>query len=69
MNNLVYGSYAPGAPNVFLDDQEFAHLWPRAERYYLVTEGPQRPRLEKLVGKDLLHIVHEAGGKFLFTNR
>ena len=68
VNNLVYGSYAPGAPNVFLDDQQFAHLWPGAHRYYLVAEGPQRPRLEKLVGKEALHVVRESGGKFLFTN-
>jgi len=69
VNNLVYGSYAPGAPDIFLDDQQFARLWPRNERYYLVAERPQRPRLEKLVGKDALHVVEESGGKFLFTNR
>jgi 4-amino-4-deoxy-L-arabinose transferase-like glycosyltransferase len=68
VNNLVYGSYAPGAPDIFLNDQEFAQLWPDAARYYLVAEGPQRPRLEKLVGKDALHVVRESGGKFLFTN-
>jgi 4-amino-4-deoxy-L-arabinose transferase-like glycosyltransferase len=69
VNNLVYGSFAPGAPNVFLDDQEFARLWPQSRRYYLVAEGPQRPRLEKLVGKEALHVVGESGGKFLFTNQ
>jgi hypothetical protein len=69
VNNLVYGSFAPGAPNVFLDDQEFAKLWPGTERCYLVAEGPQRLRLEKLVGKAALHVVKESGGKFLFTNR
>src|SRR5581483_2148928 len=62
VNNLVYGSYAPGAPNVFLDDQEFARLWPGRQRYYLVAEGPQRARLEKLVGKYALHVVRESGG-------
>ena len=69
MNNLVYGSYAPGAPDVFLDDQEFARRWPGSARYYLVAEGPQMPRLEKLVGKPALHVVKESGGKFLFTNQ
>ena len=26
-NNLVYGSYAPGAPDVFIDDQQWKALW------------------------------------------
>ena len=35
-NNLVYGSYAPGAPNVFIDDAQWKTLWLQPERYYLV---------------------------------
>jgi hypothetical protein len=70
VNNLVYGSYAPDAPkDVFLEDRDFAQLWPQADRYYLMAEGPQLPRLERLVGKDALHVVAASGGKFLFTNR
>jgi len=26
-NNLEYGSYAPGAPDVFIDDTRFVSLW------------------------------------------
>src|SRR5579872_3536115 len=44
--NLEYGSYAPDAPNVFLDDAHFARLWRRPERYYLLVEGPAMPRIE-----------------------
>jgi 4-amino-4-deoxy-L-arabinose transferase-like glycosyltransferase len=70
VNNLVYGSYAPDAPtDVFIDDRDLAELWPRPERYYLVAEGPQAPRIEKLVGKTALHVVAASGGKFLFTNK
>jgi 4-amino-4-deoxy-L-arabinose transferase-like glycosyltransferase len=69
VNNLVYGSYAPGAPDVFLDDAGFARLWNTPERYYLVAAGPAVPRFEKLVGKDRLHVVLESGGKFLFCNQ
>ncbi len=36
-NNLVYGSYAPGAPDVFLDDSAFKDLWLKPERYYIVA--------------------------------
>ena len=69
VNNLVYGSYAPNAPqDVFLDDRELQQLWRNPERYYLVAEGPQIPRLTSLVGKRLFP-VKQAGGKFLFTNQ
>ena len=69
VNNLVYGSYAPDAPRgVFLDDGEFRERWLEAGRYYLVAEGPQLMRLQKLVGAGSLHTVASSGGKFLFTN-
>ena len=68
VNNLVYGSYAPGAPDVFLDDAGFARLWNGSERCYLVAAGPALPRFEKLVGKDRLQVVLQSGGKFLFRN-
>jgi 4-amino-4-deoxy-L-arabinose transferase-like glycosyltransferase len=28
IENLEYGSYAPGAPRMFIEDAQFAHLWP-----------------------------------------
>jgi hypothetical protein len=69
VNNLVYGSYAPDAPReVFIDDHEFQELWTESSRYYIVVEGPQVPRLARLVGKPALHAVAASGGKFLFTN-
>lgn len=68
VTNLEYGSYAPGAPQIFLNDHDFAQLWPAPERYYLVAEGPQLPRLAALVGKAALHIVKESGGKYLIAN-
>jgi len=69
VNNLVYGSYAPDAPDVFLDDSGFARVWNSPDRYYLVAAAPEAPRFEKLVGKPHLVVVRESGGKFLFTNR
>jgi 4-amino-4-deoxy-L-arabinose transferase-like glycosyltransferase len=68
-NNLVYGSYAPGAPNVFLTDQEWKEKWQRPERCYIVADDSARQRLEGLVGRDALVTVKESGGKMLLTNR
>jgi 4-amino-4-deoxy-L-arabinose transferase-like glycosyltransferase len=66
--NLEYGSHAPNAPNVFVEDSEFAGLWRRPERYYLLVEGPSLVRIETLVDKPELHVVAQSGGKYLLTN-
>ncbi|HEV3196311.1 MAG TPA: glycosyltransferase family 39 protein [Bryobacteraceae bacterium] len=68
VNNLEYGSYAPDAPkDVFIVDRDVQRLWASPDRYYLVAEGPQLPRLTSLLGNSLFH-VKQAGGKFLLTN-
>jgi len=69
VNNLEYGSYRPGAPQVFIKDPDLRGLWDQNTRYYLVAEDPQTTRLEKLVGRDRLFAVARAGGKTLFTNQ
>jgi hypothetical protein len=68
INNLVYGSYAPGAPDVFIDDAQFKTLWERPGRDYIVAEQSALPGLEKLVGSNRLHTVATSGGKLLLTN-
>jgi 4-amino-4-deoxy-L-arabinose transferase-like glycosyltransferase len=67
-NNLVYGSYAPGAPNVFIDDAQWRALWLQPERYYLVIRQESAERLKKLVDPQLLTVVAQSGGKLLLTN-
>jgi len=67
-NNLVYGSYAPGAPDVFIDDAQFQQLWTGPDRYYIVAGETAVPRLEGLAGKDQIHRVLASGGKVLLTN-
>jgi 4-amino-4-deoxy-L-arabinose transferase-like glycosyltransferase len=67
--NLEYGSYAPGAPDVFIDDQQWKRLWDGSERYYLVAERAALHRLEPLAGPDRFQVVAESGGKLLLTNQ
>ncbi len=66
--NLEYGSYAPDAPQVFLDDSGFAELWRQPARSYLLVEAPALPRIEKLAGRSSIHVVAESGGKYLLAN-
>jgi hypothetical protein len=72
-NNLVYGSYAPTSPPVFIDDVEFENLWRRPERCYLVIDRPRLGRIRNLKSGDSavpleLDVVLASGGKFLLTN-
>jgi 4-amino-4-deoxy-L-arabinose transferase-like glycosyltransferase len=69
VNNLEYGSYAPGAPQVFLNDAQFAELWRSGERTYLFVENPRLEALAGLVGRENLHAVKESGGKSLLVNQ
>jgi hypothetical protein len=63
-NNLEYGSYAPGAPSVFIEDAaQFKELWLQPERYYLVALDSGVPALENLVGRDRLNPVASSGGR------
>jgi 4-amino-4-deoxy-L-arabinose transferase-like glycosyltransferase len=67
-NNLVYGSYAPGAPPVFIDDEQFKNLWRQPERYYFMADKAGVARIAPLVGSERLEVVAARGGKFLLTN-
>jgi len=66
--NLEYGSYAPGAPDVFIDDAQFKGLWFGPQRYYLVAYASELEHFKGLVGRDYLNIVAASGGKVLLTN-
>lgn len=68
-HNLVYGSYAPGAPDVFLNDAQWKERWLGRQRYYLVADAAQLPRFEKLVGRNMLWTVRASGGKIVLTNQ
>jgi hypothetical protein len=65
---LEYGSFAPGAPQVFIDDAQFKDLWLTPDRCYLLTFESDLPRYEALVGASQLQRVTLSGGKVLLTN-
>jgi hypothetical protein len=67
-NNLEYGAYAPGVPDVFIDDSQFANLWSKPERSYIVANQNVVPGLESLVGSTHLNVVAQSGGKVVLTN-
>lgn len=66
--NLEYGAYAPGAPDVFIDDTQFKDIWLKPERAYIVASDTAVPGLESLVGAEHLNVVLASGGKVVLTN-
>ncbi|MGB7584422.1 MAG: glycosyltransferase family 39 protein [Terriglobales bacterium] len=66
--NLEYGAYAPGVPNVFIDNAQFRDLWLRPQTTYIIAKESAVPRFENLVGRGQLHVLAESGGKVVFTN-
>lgn len=69
INNLEYGSNAPGAPDVFIDDSKLAALWSQPQRYYLLAKSDQITRFNKFLGQGRLEVLGTSGGKVLLTNR
>jgi Dolichyl-phosphate-mannose-protein mannosyltransferase len=67
--NLEYGSYAPDAPPVFINDDDFARLWVQPKRLYLSLFDTDIPHVEKLVAGDRWHLIAAIGGKSLFSNQ
>lgn len=65
--NLEYGSDAPGAPHVFIDDAEFKRLWRSPDREYLLAFQADVPHYEGVAGEPL-QVVATSGGKALLTN-
>ena len=68
-NNLLYGSYAPGAPDVFIDHAKFRELWAQPGLKYVVARDSALPRIQSLAGAGNLHILVAGGGKFLAANQ
>jgi len=68
-DNLEYGSYAPGAAQVFIGDADLQALWRSDDRYYLLANHEELRRIHELVGASSVEVVAASGGKYLFTNR
>ncbi len=69
VNNLEYGSYAPGAPHIFISDADFVERWRSPHRWYVASEDEKAEHLRKLVGETALHPIAKSGGKTIYTNQ
>ena len=67
-SNLEYGSYAPGTPDVFIDDGKFAVLWSQPSRWYLLAYRTELAHIQQVVGSGNLHVVRASAENCLLTN-
>ena len=67
--NLEYGSFAPGAAKVFIDNSELAKRWNASARCYLLVVDGEIPDYQAIVGTDRMYVVATKGGKSLYTNQ
>jgi hypothetical protein len=67
-NNLEYGSYAPNAPSVFIDDAGFAQRWRSPDHFYLLANNEDLPHLRTVLGDVQMRLVKESSGKSLLRN-
>lgn len=66
--NLEYGSYAPGAKQMFIGDAELKAHWMSPQRTYLLAYGEDMQHLKKLLDGHL-YVVATSGGNYLLCNR
>ncbi|PYV37398.1 MAG: glycosyl transferase [Acidobacteria bacterium] len=66
VDNLAYGAAEPGAPPVFIEDNDLVGLWQGNRKLYLVASLESRSRLERLLGT--VHLFAERGGKCVLSN-
>ena len=65
---LEFGSHYPDAPQIFLDDQQFASFWQAPKRVFLVVpEDHQEEALERLA-PDSAYVFAQSGGKTVYVN-
>jgi 4-amino-4-deoxy-L-arabinose transferase-like glycosyltransferase len=68
VNNLEYGSNAPGAPQIFITDADLVRMWKEPQRCYLLVERPALSRIKQVIPLNSSAVVKESGGKYLLTN-
>ena len=67
--NLWFGSFFPGAPDIFLDDPSFARLWNGPNRVFLFTEDYVKDEALQDLDPSTVFVFAREGGKTVFTNR
>lgn len=67
--NLWYGSFFPGAPQVFEDNASFKQLWNGPHRVFLFTEDFLADQALDDIDRSKVFVFARQGGKLVLSNR
>lgn len=67
--NLWFGSFFPGAPDVFLDDQSFARLWSGPTRVFFFSPDYLKDAALRNIDPSTVFVFAKQGGKYVLTNQ
>ncbi len=67
-SSMIWGSWYPDAPHVFLTDADLEKLWGAGNRKFLFAEGQSAEKVRALLGSRAI-LVQELADKALFTDR
>jgi 4-amino-4-deoxy-L-arabinose transferase-like glycosyltransferase len=67
-SSMIWGSYYPDAPNIFLTDSDLVSSWGTGPRKFLFVPGDFHDRVERLMGTKL-YKLQELADKTLYTDR
>ena len=67
--NLWFGSFFPGAPDVFLDEESFERLWAGKNRVFFFTEDYMKDEALHGIDPASVRVFATQGGKFVLTNQ
>ncbi|MGH9616023.1 MAG: ArnT family glycosyltransferase [Acidobacteriaceae bacterium] len=66
--SMLWGSYYPDAPHIFLDDAQLVAMWGNGPRKFLFVPSRYRQQVEKLLDSRS-YLVQEVSDKELLTDR
>ena len=67
-SSMIWGSYYPDAPHIFLSDSDLVSMWGSGPRKFLFVPGDWTDQVEELLG-DRAHPIQHLADKTLYTDR
>ncbi|MBV8629730.1 MAG: glycosyltransferase family 39 protein [Silvibacterium sp.] len=67
-SSMIWGSYYPDAPPIFLTDPDLLAIWGTGQRKFLFVPGDFHDRVERLMGAKL-YKLQDLADKTLYTDR
>ena len=68
-SSMIWGSYYPDAPHIFIDDSDLLRLWGTSPRHYLVVTSDDHDHVETVLHGRPLIKLQEMADKTLYTDQ